>query len=524
MPHYIGNIDLSLYLVTDRGLLPAGSDLLSVIAAALDGGVTLVQLREKTLDTKSFVALARRVLTVCRAARVPLLINDRLDVALAVDADGVHIGQNDMPLATARTLLGPDKIVGVTVENVEQALRAVAEGADYLGTAAIFATTTKKHPDSFTPLNFAGVQEILKAVAAYRIPVCTIGGINLQNVEDVLSKTVVPAEAGDGPSCRLQGVAVVSAIVAQADPRAASAALVAKIRPLVNPPLSLVARPSSALASDTAASALLDQIIAAYGRVRSQKPLVHNITNYVVMNDTANVILQMGALPVMAHAVEEVAEITAISQALVLNIGTLSPQWIEAMRVSSTKAKSESIPVILDPVGAGATKFRTDTCGELLRMQAVTVLKGNAGEIAALGGIEGLQMRGVESVGSLEDPSRAISTLAKSLQTCVAMSGPIDTISDGVRTVSVTNGNEWLGSMTGTGCSTTAMVACFAAVEKDPLVAAVGGLLCMGIAAEVAVKSGRVNGPGSFKVALHDAISQLTSEQIRQRARITISA
>ncbi|KAJ3157391.1 hypothetical protein HDU86_003282 [Geranomyces michiganensis] len=524
MPHNKGRIDLSLYLVTDRGLLPAGSDLLSVIAAAIEGGVTLVQLREKTLDTKSFVALARRVLAVCRAARVPLLINDRLDVALAVDADGVHIGQNDMPLATARALLGPDKIVGVTVENVEQALRAVAEGADYLGTAAIFATATKKHPDSFTPLHFDGVQEILKAVASYRIPVCTIGGINLQNVEDVLSKTVVSPGAGDGPGCRLQGVAVVSAIVAHADPKAASAALFAKIRPLVSPTLTLKAAPSGASASNSAVSVFLDQIAAAYNRLRSQKPLIHNITNYVVMNDTANVILQMGALPVMAHAVEEVEEITAMSQALVLNIGTLSPKWIDAMRISSIKAKSNSTPVVLDPVGAGATKFRTDTCKEILQTQSVTVLKGNAGEIAALGGIQGLKMRGVESVGELEDASNAICTLARNLATCVAMSGPVDTVSDGVRTVSVANGNEWLGSMTGTGCSTSAMIACFAAVEKDPLVAAVGGLLCMTIAAEVAVQSTPVEGPGSFKVALHDAISRLTGEQLRERARITISA
>ncbi|TPX61310.1 hypothetical protein PhCBS80983_g01159 [Powellomyces hirtus] len=507
------SFDLSLYLVTDQSLLPKGKDLAEVLEAAIEGGVTLVQLREKTLDTRSFVETAQRILKICRAANVPLLINDRLDVALAIDADGVHLGQSDMPAATARKLLGPNKIVGVTVETIDQALLAVKDGADYLGTAAIFATNTKKHPDSFKPLDFEGVREILTAVAHVRIPVTTIGGINLQNVEDVLSKTVLT----DGSGYRLQGVAVVSAIIAQSDPKAASAALLAKIRPLTT------SSPSKSLSgADAAASILVEQVADAFNLLRAKKPLIHNITNYVVMNDTANVILQTGGLPVMAHSNEEVADITAVSQALVINIGTLSPQWIDGMKIAGKKANEVAIPIVLDPVGAGFTPFRKKTCMELIHELDITIIKGNAGEIGAIAGMEGLEMRGVESVGTMEDPEQAVRALAHDLKLCVAMSGAVDVISDGTRTVSIKNGNEWLGTLTGTGCSTTAMIACFAGVVKDPLVAAVGGLLCMGIAAEVAVKQ-NANGPGSFKVALHDSIFRLTDEVIREKARLTVT-
>ncbi|KAJ3022209.1 hypothetical protein HKX48_006731 [Thoreauomyces humboldtii] len=509
-------IDLSLYLVTDQDLLPSSSDLVEVVRAAIEGGVTLVQLREKKLDTQSFVAVARRVLEVCRAAGVPLLINDRLDVALAVDADGVHIGQNDMPLVTARALLGPDKIVGVTVETVAHALRAVAEGADYLGTAAIFATNTKKHPDSFKPLGHDGVKEILASVAKFHIPVCTIGGVNLSNVESVLRNTVTEEAVA------LQGVAVVSAIIAASDPRAASAELFTKIRPLVSPAFASIPA-SPPVRSDSRVSSFLDQIVVALASIKASKPLIHNITNYVVMNDTANTILQLGGSPVMAHAVDEVEEMTSYSQALVLNLGTLSPLWIEAMGLAAKKANQLAIPVILDPVGAGATAFRKQTSVQLLDQIKFAVIKGNAGEIAALAGLEGVAMRGVDSAADLSDPAQTARSLATKLKTCVAISGIVDTVSDGTRTVSIHNGNDWLGTMTGTGCTASSLIACFAGVQKDPMVAAVGGLLCVGIAAEMAMKEKSVRGPGSFKVALHDAIYNLDAETLRSRARINMA-
>lgn len=198
--------DLRLYAVTDRRALPAGVTLAQAVEAALDGGVTCLQLREKEASAGEILALARALLPLCRARRVPLLINDRVDIALAAGADGVHLGQDDLPLPEARALLGPDRILGATAHTVEEALRAQAEGADYLGVGAMFPTGTKTNtiPTS---------ADTLKAIcAAVSIPVVAIGGVTAQNL---------PTLAGTG----IAGAAVVSAIFSQSDLTAAARAL-----------------------------------------------------------------------------------------------------------------------------------------------------------------------------------------------------------------------------------------------------------------------------------------------------------
>ena len=198
--------DLRLYAVTDRRALPAGVTLAQAVEAALDGGVTCLQLREKEASAGEILALARTLLPLCRARRVPLLINDRVDIALAAGADGVHLGQDDLPLPEARALLGPDRILGATAHTVEEALRAQAEGADYLGVGAMFPTGTKTNtiPTS---------ADTLKAIcAAVSIPVVAIGGVTAQNL---------PTLAGTG----IAGAAVVSAIFSQSDLTAAARAL-----------------------------------------------------------------------------------------------------------------------------------------------------------------------------------------------------------------------------------------------------------------------------------------------------------
>ncbi|KAJ3288872.1 hypothetical protein HK104_007904 [Borealophlyctis nickersoniae] len=528
------DFDPSVYLITDRSLLPPGRSLLATVRDAIAGGATLVQLREKNADTRTFTALARSILEVCRAASVPLLINDRIDVALAVDADGVHVGQDDMPIDVARRLLGPHKILGLTVENVQQAVNAVESGlVDYIGTAACFETATKKHKDGFKALGTAGVREILAAVRDWPIPVVTIGGIGLGNVEQVLTETVVPAGPDGRPERRLAGIAVVSAIIAQPDAQGATRALASKIRTHINTVVDLEklvsVRPPNV-------QYLVDKVADALTRIRTQKPLVHNITNYVVMNDTANTILHLGGLPVMAHGINEVADITAISQALVINIGTLSEAWIESMHTAAKKATASNVPIILDPVGAGATAFRKYTCVDLLHSHPIRILKGNAGEIAAIAGTESVvAMRGVESVGTLSDPGNVVKSLSSHLaehhkkQMCVAISGAVDYVSDGMRVVECHNGNEWLGTLTGTGCTTSALAGCFAAVEEDPVVAAVGGIVCLGIAAEIACRKRRkdgskiVDGPASFKVALYDALYALDADQVKRYANVVVA-
>lgn len=262
---------------------------------------------------------------------------------------------------------------------------------------------------------------------------------------------------------------------------------------------------------------LAGRIGEALGRIRATKPLVHQLTNYVVMNDTANVTLHVGALPVMAHAKEEVAEMAGVAGAVVLNPGTLEPDWVEGMVLAGQAAKRAGVPVVLDPVGAGATRYRTESNLRLLREVAPTIVRGNAGEIASLIGAGG-EVRGVESVGEVGDPLLIARQAAQAWGATVAITGKRDVITDGERAIVVDNGSEWLTTLTGTGCSATAVVAAFAAVEPDPVVAAAGGLACLGYAAELGSEGAR--GPASFKVAFYDSLYNLTPEALTAGARV----
>lgn len=255
--------------------------------------------------------------------------------------------------------------------------------------------------------------------------------------------------------------------------------------------------------------------------IRSQRPLVHHITNFVVMNDTANVTLHVGALPVMAHAREEVADMVGMAGALVLNIGTLTPDWVEAMVVAGRRANERGIPVVLDPVGAGATPLRTESSRRLLSELRIGIVRGNAGEIGSLFGTGGV-VKGVESVGGVDDPVSLARAAAREWRTVVAITGRRDIVSDGQRVLGVDNGHPYLTTLTGTGCMSTTMVAAFAAVERDGLVAAAAALACFGLAAERAAQEAR--GPASFKVALFDALYHLKPEELEQGARIEVLA
>lgn len=262
---------------------------------------------------------------------------------------------------------------------------------------------------------------------------------------------------------------------------------------------------------------LNERIAEALTRIRAEKPLIHHITNLVVMNDTANVTLHVGALPVMAHAAEEVAEMTDMAGALMLNLGTLTPARIESMLIAGRAANARGIPIVLDPVGAGATRLRTRTALRLLEQLKIAVVRGNAGEVGAVSGAGGV-VRGVESVEGGGDPVAVTQGLAQAHDTVVAMSGRRDFISDGRRVLGVDNGHAWLTTITGTGCMATTLIAAFAAVERDPLVATAGGLACFGLAAELAAE--RAAGPASFKVALFDQLYNLTPEQLAAGARV----
>jgi hydroxyethylthiazole kinase len=254
-------------------------------------------------------------------------------------------------------------------------------------------------------------------------------------------------------------------------------------------------------------------------RVREKKPLVHNITNYVVMNYTANALLACGASPVMAHAMEEVEEMVAMAGALVLNIGTLSLPWIEAMLKAGKKANALNVPVILDPVGSGATRLRTDTAKRILKEISIQVIRGNASEVLSLAEEgTGSTTKGVDSVHTVDQATETAMSLAGELKTTLAITGAVDLITDGRQVYHVENGHAMMGCVTGTGCTATAMIAAFRAVDPDSLKAAATGLSYFGLAGEKA--AAQSSGPGTFQIALLDSLYLMKEEDLKAGARI----
>lgn len=252
-------------------------------------------------------------------------------------------------------------------------------------------------------------------------------------------------------------------------------------------------------------------------RIREKHPLIHHMTNFVVMNDTANATLALGALPVMAHAKEEVAEMVSAAGALVLNPGTLTPEWVEAMLIAGKRANELAIPVIYDPVGVGATKLRNETGQRFLDLLKLAAIRGNSGEVGALAGAGGV-VKGVESVEGVKDPVKVAQELAAKYNTVVAITGKRDVISDGRRVLGVDNGHPMLKTITGTGCMATTVVAIFCAVESDYMLATTAALACYGLAAERAAR--RAKAPGSFRSALLDALYRLTPAQVRLGTKV----
>ncbi len=241
-------------------------------------------------------------------------------------------------------------------------------------------------------------------------------------------------------------------------------------------------------------------------RIREERPLVHHITNYVTVNLVANVTLSTGALPVMAHAHEEVGEMASLASALVLNIGTLDPGQIEAMLLAGERANRRGVPVVLDPVGAGATSLRTRAAERLLSELEVSAVCGNAGEIATLAGLSA-EVRGVESLSG--DARAAAEKAASTLGVTVAATGETDYVSDGRRTLAVENGHLLMGRIVGSGCASTAVVGCFAAAGGADPETVSEALAYFGRAGEVAAE--KAEGPGTFEPRLLDALAGLAA-------------
>lgn len=265
---------------------------------------------------------------------------------------------------------------------------------------------------------------------------------------------------------------------------------------------------------------LQKQIKSALEKVRDISPLVHHITNYVTVNDCANVTLAIGASPIMADDIGEARDIAAISSSLVLNIGTLNAKTVESMLAAGKAANKAGVPVVLDPVGAGASALRNETVKRLLGEVKMTLIRGNVSEISYLAGISS-SVRGVDAAeGDIQkDKKQLAAAVANQYHCTVAITGAVDAVSDGVRFALISNGTPSLSRVTGTGCMATSLCGAFCGTGVDPYIGATGALCAMGIAGELADEAGPM-GTSSFRAGVIDALSLLTGEALAKRSKI----
>ena len=254
--------------------------------------------------------------------------------------------------------------------------------------------------------------------------------------------------------------------------------------------------------------------------VRASAPLVHSITNFVVMNFNANVLLALGASPVMAHAREEVTDMANIAAALVLNIGTLEPDWIDAMKIAHTRAQARGIPVVLDPVGAGATPYRNQALTELIINAAPSIIRGNASEIMSVAGLA-TETRGVDSSVGSNQALDSAQALAYRINGVVCVSGETDYVLDAQgRLAQLNNGHVWMTKVTGVGCSASAMVGAFAAVQPDFWRATLAAMAYLGVVGEVAYESAKNHGVGTYQIQLLNTLQNLDEATFMQRLKL----
>ncbi|KAI0829695.1 Hydroxyethylthiazole kinase [Trametes gibbosa] len=529
MPFVKPSIDYSVYLVTGRELLPQGKDYLESLEESIQGGVTLVQVREKNTDTGEFLRIAQESKAICRKYNVPILINDRIDIALAMGADGVHIGQTDMPVDVARKLLPPNAIIGMTCNTVDHVKKAVQDGVDYVGLGPVWATQTKKvvHP----VVGVRGIGELLDVLHGSTVKAVAIAGIKSTNVLHCLHGSVSPAGR------TLDGVAVVSDIVASTDPLNASRRIATIVQAFKSDPAPKFSISSLSYSADVFKKGVGELLSAAH----NFSPLVHQITNNVVTTQSANATLALGASPIMATAPEEMPDLSAAAGALLVNFGTI--QNLDGMLIAGYQYNQRRKPVIFDPVGVGATAYRRTSAAALLNAWQPTVIKGNAAELGALANSPEVQARGVDSVGAgFADPAAFVRNLARKERAIIVLTGVTDYVSDGTTVVRLSNGHPLLGEITGSGCMVGTTVATFCGgasmaaasqrdddapedaklVRGDMLVAAVGGVLAVTIASELASARPDVKGSGTFLPAFIDELGALTPEKLATHAKIAV--
>ncbi|TDL24154.1 Hydroxyethylthiazole kinase [Rickenella mellea] len=519
------SVDYSLYLVTGRDLVPPGHDYYHTVEEAVKGGVTIVQIREKKCDTGEFIAVAQKTKEICHRHGIPIIVNDRIDVALAIGADGVHLGQTDMPVSIARSLLPEGSIIGVSCNTPGHSQKAREDGADYIGIGAVWGTQTKQLTEPI--IGVRGVGEVLDS--GVEIKAVAIGGITTGNV----SRTLHGSVSVHGKA--LEGVAVVSEIMASTTPQQVARRLFEIVHGYKLAPRKHLQNPfrtplDSSQNIVNAAASLLSII-------RKSSPLIHQITNNVVVNQSANATLALGASPIMATAAAEMQDLSQVSGALLVNFGTIGD--VEGMLEAGRCANATRKPIVFDPVAVGATQHRRTIANELMNAWQATVIKGNAAEIGALADSTEVQSRGVDSVGEgFADPASMVKALARKERCIVVMSGPVDYVSDGETTVKLSNGHELLGRITGSGCMLGTCIATFCAasnlldttddpgpfrlVKGDMIIGAVGGILALNAASEYAAVRQDVRGTGTFLPALIDELYGMTPEKLVSNAKVEL--
>ncbi|KAG8213822.1 Hydroxyethylthiazole kinase family-domain-containing protein [Butyriboletus roseoflavus] len=480
------------------------------------------------LRQTQFLQIAEESKSLCEEYGVPLIINDRIDIALAIDADGVHLGQTDMPVHKARALLFPGKIIGVSCNNVDHVKKAVEDGADYVGIGAVWATNTKQLTSPV--LGVRAVGPLLAALDGTSVKAVAIGGIKSSNILRTLHGSV--STTGH----RLDGVAVISEIVASLEPSKSARRLKEGYRSWSSPTNQLD-KVSPTYTTDT----IKDGVVNLLRVIKETKPLVHQITNIVVANQSANATLALGASPIMASAPEEMYDLSRVLDALLINFGTVTDK--QGMLAAGQFANDAKKPVVFDPVGVGATEFRRKIAAELLDTWQASVIKGNAGELAALADSEEVRAKGVDSIGiGFGNPATFVRDLAKKERCVVALTGAVDWVSDGTTVVKLANGHRLLGDITGSGCMAGTCIATFCAgawelarnengaaklVKGDMLMGAIGGLhlrsiLVLTIAGERAATRSDVQGSGTFLPALIDELYNLTPERVKECGQVEV--
>lgn len=252
---------------------------------------------------------------------------------------------------------------------------------------------------------------------------------------------------------------------------------------------------------------------------RGKNPLVHHITNYVTVNDCANVCICAHGSPVMTDEADDIPQMTKIASSLVLNIGTLNNRTVESMIIAGKVANDSKIPIVFDPVGVGATSYRTDVASRIIGECRPSVIKGNAGEIGVLSGIGG-DVKGVDSNGINGDLSEAVRMLSNKYGCIVAASGPVDYVSDGDVTYELGNGSDYQGLVSGTGCMLSSVIGCYVGACGASIDSVVSAITVFNIAAESAERNAK--GPASFKVSLMDALYSLKTDDIEKMAKVRI--